>query len=155
MARKVRKVKLQDRGRELSFRIKEMGALNAEKWKIRAIMLLLSGNISMPEGASIEDGVKMFMAEGAGKLFKTLQSIDVEKALILFDELLYSCCEIEKNGITAALTPELIEANIEDSSTITKLRFECLKVHFDFLEDAGKFISPEGLNMQPQIKVEA
>ncbi len=94
------------------------------------------------------------MAGGAEKLFKALSKVDVDKAIALFDEMLYDCAQLEVNGVTAALSEDIINSNIEDSSTLTKLRFECLKLHFDFL-GVGASQMPTGLGSEAQIKIQA
>lgn len=154
MARKEKTITIKDRDKELTFKITEMPAMKAEKWKIRAIMLLLSSDIEMPKGASIEEGINQFMAGGAEKLFKALSKVDVDKAIALFDEMLYDCAQLEVRGVTAALSEDVINSNIEDSSTLTKLRFECLKLHFDFL-GAGVSQMQTGLGSEAQIKIQA
>lgn len=154
MARKEIVISINDRDKELKFKITEMPAMAAEKWKIRAIMLLLSSEIEMPAGASIEEGINQFMAGGADKLFKALSKVDVEKAIVLFDEMLFKCVQINAHGVFAQLTSDLVDANIQEASTITKLRFECLKLHFDFLEK-GVNQTPTGLGSEAQIKIQA
>lgn len=154
MARKEKTITIKDRDKELIFKITEMPAMKAEKWKIRAIMLLLSSDIDMPQGASIEEGISEFMAGGAEKLFKALSKVDVDKAINLFDEMLYSCVQLSTQGVSTQVNEAVIDANVEDSSTLTKLRFECLKLHFDFLGVGGSLM-PTGLGLEPQIKIQA
>ena len=146
-------VTIKDRDKELIFKITEMPAMKAERWKIRAIMLLLSSDIDMPQGASIEEGISEFMAGGAEKLFKALSKVDVDKAINLFDEMLYSCIQLSTQGVDTQINEAIIDSNVEDSSTLTKLRFECLKLHFDFL-GVGVNLMPTGLGLEPQIKIQ-
>lgn len=154
MARKTITMTIKDRDKDLAFQLTEMPALKAERWKIRAIMLLLSSDIDMPQGASIEEGINQFMAGGAEKLFKALSKVDVDKAINLFDEMLYSCVQLSAQGVNTQLNEAIIDSNVEDSSTLTKLRFECLKLHFDFLGVGGN-LTPTGLGLEPQIKIQA
>lgn len=151
--RKEKEITIKDRDKDLTFIIKELPALKAEKWKIRAIMLLLGSDIEMPAGSSIEEGMQSFMAGGAETLFKALSKLDVDKAISLFDEMLFSCVSIKAGNMSTLLNEALIDSNIEDSSTLTKLRFECLKLHFDFLAGADIQFLKEKLNTSPQIKV--
>lgn len=153
MARKEKTITIKDRDKELIFKITEMPAMKAERWKIRAIMLLLSSDIDMPQGASIEEGISEFMAGGAEKLFKALSKVDVDKAINLFDEMLYSCIQLSTQGVDTQINEDIINSNVEDSSTLTKLRFECLKLHFDFLGE-GVNLMPTGLGLEPQIKIQ-
>ncbi len=154
MARKTITITIKDRDKDLAFQLTEMPAMKAEKWKIRAIMLLLSSDIEMPQGASIEEGINQFMVGGAEKLFKALSKVDVDKAINLFDEMLYSCVQLSTQGVNTQLNEAIIDSNVEDSSTLTKLRFECLKLHFDFLGEGGSLM-PTGLGLEPQIKIQA
>lgn len=154
MARKTITITIKDRDKDLAFQLTEMPAMKAEKWKIRAIMLLLSSDIEMPQGASIEEGINQFMAGGAEKLFKALSKVDVDKAINLFDDMLYSCVQLSTQGVNTQLNEAIIDSNVEDSSTLTKLRFECLKLHFDFLGEGGSLM-PTGLGLEPQIKIQA
>lgn len=133
--RKEKLVKIQDRGRELTFKIKEMPASQAERWIIR-LGLLLAGTglveksvVQNDAGAtSIEIG-KLLASSG---IISALAKIDYEKAAPLYDELLGCCSYVVSGAMDQPLTPELVDGIVEDVKTLFLLRKEAAMLNFDF-----------------------
>ncbi|MDR2077038.1 MAG: hypothetical protein LBP61_08960 [Desulfovibrio sp.] len=128
MARKEIIVTIQDRDRELTFKIREMPATRLESWIIRALLLIAGSGKSVPDGTDIR-AAGSFLAE---KGLAALGGIDFDKARPLLDELL-SCCSLLIDKLEKRLTPEIVDDHIEDVSTLFKLRLEVIKLNLGFL----------------------
>ena len=143
--RKEKVVVLNDRGRELTFKIREMPATRLESFIIRAGLLLAGsgllksgGNpVSMDAGAALDAAGKA-IAEGG---LSALAQLDPAKVQPLLNELL-GCCEHMVDGLGHPLTPETVDGVIEDIKTLFTLRKEALILNFDFFGAAGLFASP-------------
>ena len=145
--RKETTIILDDRGRELTFKIKEMPALKLESWIIRAGLLLAGTGLlelrtaDAPDAGELARNAGQIMAE---KGLSALGAIDYERARPLLDELLF-CCSHVVDGVARPLTPETVEGIIEDVKTLFALRKEALSLNFGFFgpgvpsasEDAG------------------
>lgn len=149
MARKEITITLDDRGNQLTFKIKEMPARKLEQWIIRAVLLLAGGGVELPDGADIETAAQKLMGNGASAIAKALGGLEYEKAEPLLDDLL-TCCHkvIDERGNTIALLPETVDAQIEDVRTLFTLRLEALKVNFSFFGDGGLFSFPPKLQTE-------
>lgn len=117
--RKEVEVKVNDRGKELTFKIKEMSASQQESWVIRAGLLLGKGDLSD------------VLATETTQMLKVLSGIDYDKAKPLLDELL-GCCYLVHNKTVTQLNPSTVDGVIEDVSTLFKLKIEAFKVNFNF-----------------------
>ncbi|MDR2077024.1 MAG: hypothetical protein LBP61_08890 [Desulfovibrio sp.] len=134
MARKETIVTLQDRDRELSFKIREMPATRLESWIIRALLLIAGSGKGVPEGTDIR-AAGYFLAE---KGLAALGSLDFDQARPLLDDLL-GCCSLVIDKLEKRLTPEIADDHIEDVRTIFALRLEALKLNLGFLgPEAGR-----------------
>ena len=115
--RKETTVTIEDRGRPLTFVIREMPATRLERWIIRA-MLLLSGSEGLEGlGGSVE---------GAGKFLS-------EHGIL--DELL-ACCARTDAGVEQRCTPDTVDGYIDDVRTLFKLRVEAAKLNFGFFGES-------------------
>lgn len=145
--RKEKVIVLNDRGRELTFKIREMPATRLESFIIRAGLLLAGSGLlksggnpaSMDAGAAIDAAGKA-IAEGG---LSALAQLDPAKVQPLLDELL-GCCSHMVDGMGHPLTPETVDGVIEDIKTLFALRKEALILNFDFFGAAGLFASPPG-----------
>ena len=129
-------VTLNDRGEELTFKIKEMPATQLQKWLLRAGMILLSsGVLSDLERGQAEDGNIIGAALGAVSrggisIFKDAR-IDIDAVQPLIDELL-KCCYRMSEGVAVQVTPEIVDAMITDIRTLFALEAEAAKINFNF-----------------------
>ena len=114
-------VKLDDAGHELTFIIEKMDAFKAERWLIRAALLL--GR----EALSAKD-----LKDYRG-LVAALCQIEYEKAAPLLDELL-ACCSVQIGKLKKKVGDD---GMIQSPLTLLTLRIQAAKVNFGFLESAS------------------
>ena len=116
-------VTLNDRGNELTFRIREMPATKVERWIIK-----LAGALS---ATGVFSAIADFLLKGGlSKLGAVTKDYD-EVIQPLIDEL-YTCVEQKVGNAYFALTPDVIDAKIEDVRTLFNLQKEIVKLHLDF-----------------------
>lgn len=147
--RKEKIVTLNDRGRELSFKIREMPATRLESWIVRAGLLLASTGVL--DSKSITDASDAIQA--AGKVIAegglaALGNVDYDKVQPLLDELL-GCCEHMVDGIGHKVTPDTVDGIIEDVKTLFALRKEVITLCFDFFAPDGKSVTAEAGTARP------
>lgn len=130
MSRKTRTVVIGDNGARDAgkmFVITEMAAVPGEKWA-RRVGLSIAG--AFPLSDQMED-------QGMGQLaflgLKAMGLIPQDVAEPLFDELM-TCVQFQPNPQDARvmLTWDVAGSQIEEISTILKLRAEALDIHTDF-----------------------
>lgn len=136
--RKEKTITLNDRGRELAFKIREMPATRLESWIVRAGLVLASTGIL--DSKSITDAGEAIQA--AGKIIAegglaALGNVDYDKVQPLLDELL-GCSEHMVDGIGHKVTPDTVDGIIEDVKTLFALRKEVITLNFDFFAPDGK-----------------
>lgn len=124
MARKEIEIKIED-GRDAgkTFRITEMGAVQADKWVTKALLLL--GKSGMGIGALTQMSYD--------DVIKSLSECNYEETEKLLDELL-PCCSFLKDGVSVPMKGDMVDSVIEEWTTIFRLRIEVLKVILGFLE---------------------
>lgn len=132
MARKEKTITIKDRDNELTIYIIEMPATRTEAWINRLLCVLASSGIEVPKGANMSGAVSHLSKVGAA----ALNNLDYEKIRPLYDELMGCCENVLSNGDKVKLTPETVDAVIEDFTTLYKLRMEVLKLHFGFFSSA-------------------
>lgn len=151
MARKEKTITVTDRDNELTIHITEMPATRTEAWINRLLCVLASSGIEGPKGTNMSGAVSHLSKVGAA----ALNNLDYEKIRPLYDELMGCCENVLSNGTKVKLTPETVDAVIEDFTTLYKLRMEVLKLHFGFFssvipsnwrEKLKAIIPPELLN---------
>lgn len=124
MARKEVEIKIED-GRDAgkTFRIVEMGAIQADKWVTKALLLLGKSefNIGVLNHMSFEE------------ILKALSKCDYEQVEKLLNELL-ACCSFNKDGVSVPMKGDMVDSVIEEWTTVMRLRIEALKVNLGFLE---------------------
>lgn len=122
-----------------SFRITEMSSDAAERWAIRLLLIFARASTKMPEGFAAT-GMAGLQASIPGLLVQGLQSlggIDYAEAAPLLDEML-GCAEFKAPGTDTYFSLRGTGlTQVEEVSTLLKLRFEVLQVHVNFsLADA-------------------
>jgi hypothetical protein len=128
MARREKRIEIQDRDQKLTFKIREMSATRLESWIMRSMLLLAGSGARMPEGADVGE-LGAFMAEAG---LTALGNIEFEKAAPLLDELL-GCCSRIVERVEERCTPESVDAYILDVKTLFTLRMEAIKLNLGFL----------------------
>lgn len=127
-------VTLNDRGNELTFRIREMPATKVERWLIKLAGALSATGVfsaDVADGVDAQKAIADFLLKGGlSKLGLVTKDYDtVVQPLI--DEL-YTCVEQKVGNAYFALTPDVIDAKIEDVRTLFNLQKEIVKLHLDF-----------------------
>lgn len=150
--RKEKTIVIDDRGRSLTFKIREMSALRLESWIARAGILLAATGIldetrvDVRNAGEIAAGVARAVGESG---ISALGRLDYDKARPLLDELL-SCCSRVDAGVEQPLTPDVLEGFIEDVRTLFTLRKEALALNFGFFAQGGPSASvKDGPARQP------
>jgi len=129
--------KSRDHGK--SFRVTEMSADRAERWAFRCLLALANAGAKLPEGI-LDAGMAGVQATLPGLLIQGLRSLaglQYEDAVPLLDEML-GCVEFRAPGTDTyfALVGSGM-TQVEEVSTLLKLRYEVLQVHLNFsLADA-------------------
>ena len=127
-------VTLNDRGNELTFRIKEMPATKVERWIIKLAGALSATGVfsaDVADGVDAQKAIADFLLSGGlSKLGMVTKDYD-EVIQPLIDEL-YTCVEQKVGNAYFALTPDVIDAKIEDVRTLFNLQKEIVKLHLDF-----------------------
>ena len=159
--RKEKNIVIADRGKSLTFKIREMSALQMEGWIARAGILLAGTGIldetrvDVRNAGEIAAGVARAVGESG---ISALGRLDYDKARPLLDELL-SCCSRVDAGVEQPLTPDVLEGFIEDVRTLFTLRKEALALNFGFFAQGGPSASvkdgpaPQPDTLKPRISV--
>lgn len=151
--RKEKTITLSDRGRELTFKIKEMPALQLERWLIRAGLLLAAAGfidtaaVQNDAGAAVEAAGKAFAEQG----LKALAAVEYDKAEPLLNELL-GCCSHCGAGIEQKITPEIVDGIIEDVRTIFALQKEAAALNLGFFAEGKAATTPPSETPQASAK---
>lgn len=141
MARKVRNYTVTDEGRDKGkvFVLTEMPALRAEAWAARALLALIAGNVQMPAGIE-----KAGFAGLAQLGIRSLSGLKWEAAEPLLSEML-TCVQIMPTPTLPSVVRPLIDDDIEEITTLIKLRKEIWDLHTDFLQaGAGSTSASKG-----------
>lgn len=134
------KIVIDDAGQELTFHITQMPAYQREDWHYRAMHALLRSGADVPDGMSLSDMSKV----GPEGLFSLFGGIDYHTAKQLFDEMFKYCQRILPEGGSMPVTPESLDAYVQDPATIVRLRFEAVKLNLVFQKGGSEknLISP-------------
>ena len=127
--RKEKTIVIDDRGRSLTFKIREMSALRLESWIARAGILLAATGILNETKADVRNVGDI--AASVGRMMgdfgiSALGKLDYDKARPLLDELL-SCCSRVDAGVEQPLTPDVLEGFIEDVRTCSRCARKLLR----------------------------
>ena len=151
--RKEKTVILNDRGNELTFKVREMPATQLESWLLRAGLLLAgTGAFDGKDVTNANEAIAKAGAVLSNGGISALASLDYIKVQPLLDELL-GCCIRTDAGVEQRLTPDTVDGIIEDVKTLFALRKEALSVNLSFFgkEDLFNTHNDESL-LQEQSK---
>jgi hypothetical protein len=128
MARKEITITIEDGGRDDGkvFFIRELSAMKAERWATRALLALMHAGVEMPDDMT-DAGFAGIAAVGV-RAFARLDFADAEP---LMAEML-TCCQIIPDPSRPQVRRALIEDDIEEVSTLFRLRQEVLSLHLGF-----------------------
>jgi len=131
-------IDIEDRGKKLTFKVREMSATQLEDWTMRAVLVLAGAGSDIPASGGVE-GIGKYLAEHG---LAAIGNVDYAKAKPLLDEML-SCCSRVVDKMEEKVTPETADAYIEDMGTLFKLRLEAFKVNFSFFGNGSPSASKE------------
>ena len=126
------------------FLIKEMPAVQAEAWAIRAMGAMARGGVEIPDNI-MQGGLVAFTAFG----LKALMGAPYVESAPLLAEMM-DCVQI----IEPAITRKLLDTDIEEVATILRLRDEVIELHTGFsiaavlLGMAADLATPEAMSEQ-------
>ena len=121
-------ITIQDENRDQgkTFVVREWDVVTAERWAVRAIFALSHA------GANIGEVLQLGMAGLIGVGLQNLINVQYEEAAPLWDELL-TCARICPNPNDRGVTRDIdIMTDIEEVSTLGKLKGEAIRLHVDF-----------------------
>nr|DAQ83820.1 MAG TPA: tail assembly chaperone protein [Caudoviricetes sp.] len=138
MALKTKQITIEhgrDKGRV--FLITEMSAAHADNWAMRALIALANGGVDLG-GLSPQQG----MMGMAGVALDALGRLKADDAIPLLNELLNCVQIIPEGGQPRPLNMDFND--VEDFTTLWRLRKEVFALHTDFLQHAfGKTTESE------------
>lgn len=134
-------VTLNDRGNELTFKIREMSALQLERWIMRAVLVLAKGGAKLPDAVDVHEIISYVRRADYKTVLQVLSGIDVEDVQPLLDAMLSGCARIVGRA-EMALTPGTVDDVISDVRTLYELRMEVMKLNFGFFTGDAPLSSP-------------
>lgn len=133
MARQTKLVRITAKGRDngKTFRIREMAALQAERWALRALHALAGSGVELPDNLG-----QMPMAQLAALGLKALSGVPFEVAEPLLDEMM-ACVSYVPNPQKpdAEIALNMADDIIEEVTTAMQLRKETFMVHIGFFTE--------------------
>lgn len=156
--RKEEIITVNDRGNELTFRIREMPATKLEGWLFRVGTALASTGFAKTE--DIADGIdttkyiaNLLMKDG----LRFLGNLDYEKVVKPLVDDLYSCVEQKVGEAYLAVTADNIDSKVEDIRSLFAIQKAVITLHLGFFGIGGasgsaKSPSPEASG-QPKPRI--
>lgn len=115
------------------FVITEMSAAKAERWATRALLALMGSGAEVPENFE-----NMGMAAMAEVGIRALGSVDIQIVEPLLAEML-ECVKFMPDHTKPHVVRDLfIDSDIEEVSTLVKLRAEVWRLHTGFLKAVSR-----------------
>lgn len=156
--RKEEIITINDRGNELTFRIREMPATKLEGWLFRVGTALASTGFAKTE--DIADGIdttkyiaNLLVKDG----LRFLGNLDYEKVVKPLVDDLYSCVEQKVGEAYLAVTADNIDSKVEDIRSLFAIQKAVITLHLGFfgiggVSDSAKSPSPEASG-QPKPRI--
>ena len=156
--RKEEIITINDRGNELTFRIREMPATQLEGWLFRVGTALASTGFAKTE--DIADGIDTtkyianFLVKDG---LRFLGNLDYEKVVKPLVDDLYSCVEQKVGEAYLAVTADNIDSKVEDIRSLFSIQKAVITLHLGFFGLGGasasaKSPSPEASG-QPKPRI--
>lgn len=130
MSRKTCDITISEEGRDQgkTFQIREMAALKAERWAMRALIAVGKSGVDLPDGIAASGGMRSLALLG----IQAIMRMDFADAEPLLDEML-ECIFVKPNPKDpSVIRPLMVEDDIEEVSTLLRLRQEVLELHTGF-----------------------
>ena len=147
--RKEEIITVNDRGNELTFRIREMPATRLERWLILVGKALASTGFA--KDVDIADGMdtttviaNLLMKDG----LRFLGNLDYEKTVKPLVEDLYSCVEQKVGEAYLAVTADNIDSKVEDIRSLFAIQKAVIILHLGFFGIGG--VSGSAITPSPE-----
>lgn len=130
---------------ELTFKIKQMSAVQQERWFNRAVMLLMGAGSSISD-VTLNQLQNEMQSKGMQYLLELFGKLKYEDIEPLYNELLTCCSYIpnpDKPNTAVQCTVQNIDSFISDFRNLYRLRIEVLKLNFGFLAEGVNFRQPQ------------
>ena len=127
-------INIQDNGKALSFKVRQMPAVARSRWVTKAGLLLCGAGADIDLQNALQDFYRFLLENGTG----VIGNIEYDKLEPLLNELL-ACCWRVFDRSEEKVTPETCEAYIEDFKTIFALYKEAFAINFLSEETLSKF----------------
>ena len=124
-------ITINDNGKPLQFKIKQLTATKQEELIIKALLLLANKEIG---DVDIND-LKNYQLNSKA-LFGALEKLDFTKVKEISDILL-GCCYRIAGSVEERCTPETVDGYVEDFRTLLTLKKEAFSLSFDFFGQEG------------------
>lgn len=119
-------IPFENRDKGVTFRIKEMPAVQAERWARRAIYAMLQGGFKPDQ---IEIDPKLGMAALAYLPIEALARMEPELGDQLMDEMLQTCVKVVRGG---NMEMDLLPGEPAEVGTLVYLRAKVVELHSGF-----------------------
>ena len=145
--RKEEIITINDRGNELTFRIREMPATQLEGWLFRVGTALASTGFAKTE--DIADGIDTtkyianFLVKDG---LRFLGNLDYEKVVKPLVDDLYSCVEQKVGEAYLAVTADNIDSKVEDIRSLFAIQKAVITLHLGFFGLGGASASAKSPN---------
>ncbi|WP_233234493.1 hypothetical protein [Bordetella sp. LUAb4] len=113
----------------------ELSAYESEEWATRALFAMMNAGVEIPD-----DIAAAGLAGVAALSLQSLSRVSYEQARPLLDKML-TCIQIQPSP---RVLRALVDGDIEEVSTLFRLRKEVLDLHLSFFTDAAPSISAQG-----------
>lgn len=132
------------------FRVRQMSAATTEEWAGRALLALFNASGGRTDAASLMETAKTSQTAALMQALSALSGLRWETAKPLLDMLLGQIDRVpnpEKPHAVVPLTPNNVDAHIEDVKTLLRLRGEALRLSLDFFDTAAPFLRGLGAGL--------
>lgn len=148
MARKSITFTLQDGNNNLKFKATQMPATKMERFIIKLAAIALHGGVAnsfngLPDGKGIAD--ISWSDVDVDALLKSLGNVNVDEVTDLGNELLNCCALVTSDGMEQEITPDNIDAIIEDVGSLFKLKKKAFEVNFSGFTKGDKLDKTQDL----------
>ena len=133
------------------FHLEEMDAWSAEEWATRVFFAIMNAGADIPDEVADMGFTGLFLLSSGALMkaaFKGLSMVPVERAKPILDDLM-KCVKLQPDPNSQYTRVPNMAGDIEEVSTLLKLKKEVWKLHFDFFTAGGGLTS--GSSQDPTI----
>ena len=127
-------ITLNDNGKMLKFKVKQLPATEQEKLIIKILLLVANKDVAELDVDKLRENPQA--AVNAKVLLSAIEKLDYEKLEPISDMLL-SCCYRIVGNMEEQCTPETVNGYVESFWTLLALKKAALEISFDFFEEDG------------------